>query len=143
MKELLRDALTDSLKSLEEQYDVDLSTIKIEVKENKEKDFGDFSTNLALVLSKKLSEQPKKIAEILLGELDKKEFIDSIEIAGPGFINFFLSQTSRTEILKTVNKEKNKFGFSQKKEFESDKILIEYVSSNPTCLLYTSDAADE
>ena len=43
-------------------------------------------------LSKKLSEQPKKIAEILLGELDKKEFIDSIEIAGPGFINFFLSQ---------------------------------------------------
>ncbi len=132
MKELLRDALTDSLKSLKEQYDVDLSTIKIEVKENKEKDFGDFSTNLALVLSKKLSEQPKKIAEILLGELDKKEFIDRIDIAGPGFINFFLSQTSRTEILKTVNKEKNKFGFSQKKKFESDKILIEYVSSNPT-----------
>ena len=132
MKELLRDALTDSLKSLKEQYDVDLSTIKIEVKENKEKDFGDFSTNLALVLSKKLSEQPKKIAEILLGELDKKEFIARIDIAGPGFINFFLSQTSRTEILKTVNKEKNKFGFSQKKEFESDKILIEYVSSNPT-----------
>ena len=132
MKELLRDALKDSLKSLEEQHDVDLSTIKIEVKENKEKDFGDFSTNLALVLSKKLSEQPKKIAEILLGELDKKEFIDSIEIAGPGFINFFLSQTSRTEILKTVNKEKNKFGFSQKKEAGPDKILIEYVSSNPT-----------
>ena len=95
MKELLRGALADSLKSLEEQYDVDLSTIKIEVKENKEKDFGDFSTNLALVSSKKLSEQPKKIAETLLGELEKKEFIDRIEIAGPGFINFFLSQTSR------------------------------------------------
>ena len=105
MKELLRDALTDTLKSLEEQYDVDLSTIKIEVKENKEKDFGDFSTNLALVLSKKLSEQPKKIAETLLGEVEKKDFIERIEIAGPGFINFFLSQTSRTEILKTINKE--------------------------------------
>ena len=132
MKELLRDVLTQTLKSMEEQYEVDLSAIKIEVKENKEKDFGDFSTNLALILSKKLSEHPKKIAENLLEEFDNKEFIDRIEIAGPGFINFFLSQTSRTEILKTINKEKDKFGFSQKKEAESDKILIEYVSSNPT-----------
>ena len=84
------------------------------------------------MLSKKISKQPKDIAETLVKALGKKDFIDRIEIAGPGFINFFLSQTSRVDILKTIYKEKNKFGFTTKKEAEKDKVLIEYVSSNPT-----------
>ena len=78
MKELLRDVLTQTLKSMEEKYEVDLSAIKIEVKENKEKDFGDFSTNLALILSKKLSEHPKKIAENLLEEFEELPFVRSL-----------------------------------------------------------------
>ena len=72
---------------------------------NKNKDFGDYSSNLALIASKNLSEDPKKIAEILLGELVKQDFIHRINIAGPGFINFFLAPASRTEILKAINKE--------------------------------------
>ena len=132
MKQLLRTALNEVLRSLEKKYDTDLSDTNIEVKENKEKEFGDFSTNLALVLSKKISKQPKDIAEPLVKALGKKDFIDRIEIAGPGFINFFLSQKSRVDILKTIYKEKNKFGFTTKKEAEKDKVLIEYVSSNPT-----------
>ena len=132
MKQLLRTALNEILRSLEKKYDTDLSDTNIEVKENKEKEFGDFSTNLALVLSKKISKQPKDIAETLVKALGKKDFIDRIEIAGPGFINFFLSQKSRVDILKTIYKEKNKFGFTTKKEAEKDKVLIEYVSSNPT-----------
>ena len=62
MKQLLRTALNEVLRSLEKKYDTDLSDTNIEVKENKEKEFGDFSTNLALVLSKKISKQPKDIA---------------------------------------------------------------------------------
>ena len=132
MKEELKKSLNQALKSLEKEHNVILSKTKIEIKENKEKEFGDFSSNLALVLSKELSKPPKDIAEMLLKELGEKDFIDRMEIAGPGFINFFLSHASRTEILKIINKEKNKFGFSTRKKAEKDSVLIEYVSSNPT-----------
>ena len=132
MKEELKKSLNQALKSLEKEHNVILSKTRIEIKENKEKEFGDFSSNLALVLSKELSKPPKDIAEMLLKELGEKDFIDRMEIAGPGFINFFLSHASRTEILKIINKEKNKFGFSTRKTNEKDSVLIEYVSSNPT-----------
>jgi len=132
MKEVLKKSLNQAIKSLEKEHNVNLSKTKIEIKENKEKEFGDFSSNLALVLSKEFSKPPKDIAEMLLKELGEKDFIDRMEIAGPGFINFFLSHASRTEILKTINKEKNKFGFSTRKTNEKDSVLIEYVSSNPT-----------
>ena len=132
MKEELKKSLHQALKSLGKEHNINLSETKIEVKENKEKKFGDFSSNLALTLSKILSEPPRDIAEMLLNELGEKDFIDRMEIAGPGFINFFLSHASRTEILKTINKEKEKFGFSTKKKAEKESVLIEYVSSNPT-----------
>jgi len=132
MKEELKKSLHQALKSLGKEHNINLSETKIEVKENKEKKFGDFSSNLALTLSKILSKPPGDIAEMLLNELGEKDFIDRMEIAGPGFINFFLSHASRTEILKTINKEKEKFGFSTKKKAEKESVLIEYVSSNPT-----------
>ena len=132
MKEELIEALAKSLKGLEKRYQTDLSSLKIDLTKNKNKDFGDYSSNLALIASKNLSEDPKKIAEILLEELVKQDFIHRINIAGPGFINFFLSPASRTEILRAINEEKDGFGFKKSKNFKREKILIEYVSSNPT-----------
>ena len=132
MKEELKKSLHEALGPLGKEHNVDLTKVKIEVKENKEKEFGDFSSNLALALSKLFSKPPRDIAEMLLKELGEKDFIDRMEIAGPGFINFFLSHASRTEVLKTINKEKNKFGFGTKKKAEKESVLIEYVSSNPT-----------
>ena len=122
MKEELKKSLHQALKSLGKEHNINLSETKIEVKENKEKKFGDFSSNLALTLSKILSKPPGDIAEMLLKELGEKDFIDRMEIAGPGFINFFLSHASRTEILKTINKEKEKFGFSTKKKAEKESV---------------------
>ena len=55
MKEVLKKSLNQAIKSLEKEHNVNLSKTKIEIKENKEKQFGDFSSNLALVLSKELS----------------------------------------------------------------------------------------
>jgi len=132
MKEELKKSLHEALGPLGKEHNVDLTKVKIEVKENKEKEFGDFSSNLALALSKLFSKPPRDIAEMLLKELGEKDFIDRMEIAGPGFINFFLSHASRTEVLKTINKEKNQFGFGTKKKAEKESVLIEYVSSNPT-----------
>ena len=92
MKDQLIEALAKSLKGLEKRYQTDLSSLKIDLTKNKNKDFGDYSSNLALIASKNLSEDPKKIAEILLGELVKQDFIHRINIAGPGFINFKLNK---------------------------------------------------
>lgn len=132
MKEKLTELLTQALSGLAEESRKDLSNLKIEIKENKDNQFGDYSTNLAMVASKTLSEDPKKIAEALVKRLPKNDFIKKIEVAGPGFINFHLSLISRTEILKTINAQKNLFGFRQVKDKEKKRILIEYVSSNPT-----------
>ena len=65
MKEQLIKALNEGLKGLEKKYRTDLSSLKIDLTENKEKSFGDYSSNLALVASKQLSVDPKKIAEKL------------------------------------------------------------------------------
>lgn len=132
MKELLKEALIQNLKSLGDKYGSELPDELVEIKENTDKEFGDFSTNLALVLSKKLSEKPNKLAEIIIKGLGKNDFIDHIEVAGPGFINFFLSQSSRTLILERINKQKDEFGICKNKNSSEEKVLIEYVSSNPT-----------
>ena len=121
MKEQLIKALNEGLKGLEKKYRTDLSSLKIDLTENKEKSFGDYSSNLALVASKQLSVDPKKIAEKLLEELVKQDFIERIDVAGPGFINIFLSQASRTEILETISKEKNRFGFKVGKNLKKEK----------------------
>lgn len=132
MKELLKEALNQGLKSLEEKYGCELPSELIEIKENPDKEFGDFSTNLAFVLSKRLSEKPNKLAQLIIEDLDKNNFIEKVEVAGPGFINFFLFQESRTLILKEINEQKEKFGLSKDRKNLKEKVLIEYVSSNPT-----------
>ncbi len=73
MKEELKKSLNQALKSLEKEHNVILSKTKIEIKENKEKEFGDFSSNLALVLSKELSKPPKDIAKISLASVQRKK----------------------------------------------------------------------
>ena len=131
MKEELIEALTLSLSRLEENYQVKLP-LSIGIKENKNKEFGDYSSNLALIASEHIEEDPRSIAEFLVKELSKTDQVNRIEIAGPGFINFFLTQDNRTEILKIINQEKDGYGFCKEKKLKRDKILIEYVSSNPT-----------
>ena len=132
MKKKLIDLLTQALSSLAQESGKDPSNIKIEIKENADNKFGDYSTNLAMIASKIFSEDPKKLAKDLIEKLPKDNLIKKIDIAGPGFINFYLEQISRTEILKTINSQKNLFGFNQIKEKNKKRILIEYVSSNPT-----------
>ena len=132
MKKKLIDLLTLALSSLAQESRKDPSNIKIEIKENTDRKFGDYSTNLAMIASKIFSEDPNKLAKELIQRLPKNNVIKKIDVAGPGFINFYLEQISRTEILKTINSQKNLFGFNQTKGKIKKRILIEYVSSNPT-----------
>lgn len=131
MKEKLKKALILALSKLEGSAGLEKLDLKIELKANDEKKFGDYSTNIAMLATKKLSKAPKEIAELLVQDLKKNSFIKKIEIAGPGFINFYLTQESRSGILKIINTQKDFYGFVKSKK-PKKKVLIEYVSSNPT-----------
>ena len=106
--------------------------ILIEVPKNKEN--GDYSTNIALKLSKKLKDNPVNIANIIVNNIDKKNIIKNIEIVNPGFINFYIDDEYLIIKLKEIIDKKNNFGKSN--YGKNKKINLEYVSANPTGLLH-------
>ncbi|MCB5689581.1 arginine--tRNA ligase, partial [Blautia wexlerae] len=72
---------------------------------------GDYSTNLAMQLTKLLKRNPRQIAEAIIEALDKENAnIEKVEIAGPGFINLFLAKDAMTSIIKEVLEEKEAYG---------------------------------
>ncbi len=93
-------------------------------------DHGDFSTNLCLVLSKKLKKPPLEIANIILEQIPPSDLIKKTEIAGAGFLNFFLSSKANNKIINDVLNLKDSYG--ENKSGAKQKIQIEFVSANPT-----------
>ncbi len=110
-----------------------LSLENIEVFSPKEKQFGDFSTNIAMVFSKNLKKSPKETARELvkkIEEFDKGKIFSKIEIAGAGYINFFVNQSFLIEQFLEIFKKGQNFGSS---DFgKAKKVLLEFVSANPT-----------
>jgi len=94
-----------------------------------EKNNGDYSTSVALVLAKKLGKNPREVAEDIKNKISSGLF-SKVEVAGPGFINFFIAEKYLQEQLKVVLKEKDKFG--NLKIGKGQKINVEFVSANPT-----------
>jgi len=91
---------------------------------------GDFSTNLCLILSKKLKKSPRDVAAIILDKIPPSDLITKIEIAGAGFLNFFLSSKANNVIINSALNLKNDYGKNQTGNHQ--KIQIEFVSANPT-----------
>ena len=129
MKDNIKKTLSQILEDLYSQIEPEVKNLKISIQDNKEKEHGDMATNIAMVLAKPLKKNPKEIAEEIKQNFVLDEKIIKIEVAGPGFLNFFLSKDSHGEILEQIQKENKDFGKSGSKQ---SKVLIEYVSSNPT-----------
>lgn len=91
---------------------------------------GDFSTNLCLVLSKTLKKSPHDVASIVLEKIPPSDLISKIEIAGVGFLNFFLSSKANNEIVNNALSLKDSYG--KNKTGDKQKMQIEFVSANPT-----------
>ena len=85
----IKSALEDLLKSAIKKMVSDSVDIKIEVPSQRKN--GDYSTNIALELVKSLNKNPSDIAKLIVDSIDDNEIIENIEIAGPGFINFFIN----------------------------------------------------
>ena len=131
MKEILIEAINDSLKKL------DIDDISVEIDVPKQKDFGDYSTNIAMKLTKILHKNPLEIASLIVENISNAN-IEKIEIKAPGFINFFVKKDYLIENIKKVLTEKDQYGSSN--IGNGKKINIEFVSANPTGILHTGNA---
>jgi arginyl-tRNA synthetase len=105
----------------------------------KDKAHGDFATNIAMQLARIAKKAPRAIAEELVANFDREQAgIEKIEIAGPGFINFFLDNGYLRELIPQVLEEKDDYGRSD--VGQGEKVLIEFVSANPTGDLHLGHA---
>ncbi|PTU31518.1 arginine--tRNA ligase [Stenotrophobium rhamnosiphilum] len=102
----------------------------IQIDSAKDKTHGDFASNLALILAKPLGKSPRAVAELLVKNLPASPRVSKVEIAGPGFINFFLVADSFQAIVADVLKAGDKFGRDD--SGSKGKIMVEFVSANPT-----------
>ncbi|HRQ67925.1 MAG TPA: arginine--tRNA ligase [Candidatus Syntrophosphaera sp.] len=125
IKHLLHDNIREAISTLELSSSRDFT---VEVPNNPEN--GDYSTNAAMVLAKENKTAPKKLAEKLAKELRRNKFYKTVEIAGPGFINFRLSASLFQKMLWDIHEAGAEFGSSD--YGQGTKVLLEFVSANPT-----------
>lgn len=104
MKELIENLIKESISTINQDGAIapELLT-KIRVDRTKDRAHGDFATNIAMMLSKPLKKNPREIAQSLIDNLPKDEHISKVEIAGPGFINFFVNKDSIAKALKQMS----------------------------------------
>ena len=111
----------------------------LQITRTKDATHGDFTCNVAMMLAKQAGKSPRDIAQIIIDTFDtpsikktsaEKVELEKIEIAGPGFINFFLAQESTLSIIPNILSAKENFGKSN--AAKNEKVQIEFVSANPT-----------
>ena len=103
---------------------------KVQVERTKDKVYGDFSSNIAMILAKQANINSLKLASIIVRAIPKINIIDKIDIAGQGFINFTLSVNSYLQIVKYILATGELFGKSN--VGNGKRIQVEFVSANPT-----------
>ncbi len=130
MKSHLQALLAQALASVSGELKQDLSLPSgMQIDAARDPRHGDFATNLALVIAKPLGKPPRVIAQMLLDHMPASEWIEKTELAGPGFINFFMTPAAFQVVAADILREGKAFGRS---DASHGKILVEYVSANPT-----------
>ena len=127
----IQELIENALEHLQAKGEFNLEqTPTITIERTRNKEHGDYASNVALTLAKPLKMNPRAIAEMIIAELTDTSHVKRVEIAGPGFINFYLTDACRLQVLKRILKHKEDFGSSQ---LGADKsITVEFVSANPT-----------
>jgi len=129
MQQQIIEKLKKILTDLYSESGIDLNEKEIRLQENKNKEHGDYASNIAMVIAKDLSEDPKIVAKRISNNFPIDDQIIKVEVAGPGFINFFIAASTHGEVLNLIDSKKASYGRS---DDSMGKVLIEYVSSNPT-----------
>jgi arginyl-tRNA synthetase len=129
----LKTTIQNALKTL----GVEIALESIVIERSKDKAHGDYATTVAMTQARNLHKAPALIAKDIVANIHE-DFIENIEIAGPGFINFFIKSDSLSSIIKTIVAEGDKYG--EAKEKHKEKINVEFVSANPTGTLHLGHA---
>lgn len=133
LKQEIKDAVVKAGLAAEEQ----IPDVILEIP--KEKAHGDYSTNMAMQLARVAKKAPRMIAEELIAHFDSsKASIEKIEIAGPGFINFYMNNSYLTDLIPAVLEAGDQYG--ETTVGNSQKIQVEFVSANPTGDLHLGHA---
>jgi arginyl-tRNA synthetase len=134
MKEVIRNLVSEAVKNAVSRNLISLpdpESINIEISRSKDPKFGDYATNAALVLSKSAGIKPRDLAAMITDNLPvKPQVITKSEIAGPGFINFFMAPEIWHAVLFGIHEEGFNYGASRRRP--EPKVLLEFVSANPT-----------
>ncbi len=131
MKKQLQALLDQSLRVLEsEGMVIAIKKDDIKIEYGRDPSHGDFASNLAMVLAKTCNCNPRELANRITENLPKSDLIKRTEIAGPGFINFFLNQNSYQSVVLDILEKGDTYGNS--KIGDNQSTLIEFVSANPT-----------
>ncbi|OYD07961.1 arginine--tRNA ligase [Paludifilum halophilum] len=105
----------------------------------REKSHGDLATNMAMQLARIAKKNPRQIAEEIISQIDRdKAFVKEIQVAGPGFINFFINRSYLTQVLIEMAEAKDRYGRTN--TGEGERVLVEFVSANPTGNLHLGHA---
>ncbi|MCK5026884.1 MAG: arginine--tRNA ligase, partial [Candidatus Pacebacteria bacterium] len=125
MQEILEKEILNSIKKLFPE--VDSSGVSVDVSDN----FGDYATNAAMVLAKRVGKSPRDVADELVKVLEKKKIklVEKIEVAGPGFINFYINDEFFVDSVAEILKEGH--GIGKNKKEKGQKIMVEYTDPNP------------
>lgn len=125
--------------SVKEAFDLDVDDTMVMVERPKDPKMGDYSTNIAMRLAKSLHKKPADIANEVIPVLKKNlSEASDISAAGPGFINFKISESALSNCINNIISEGKEYG---KNDFgKNEKVLVEYVSANPTGDLHCGHA---
>ncbi len=130
MKDQLQDLIKKCIQDLISKGILIEMPPNVRLDHTKDNSHGDYATNIALMLSKQAKMKPVDLAKIIVDQLEESSFINKIEIAGPGFINFFISDESSSSVVSEIIDQGALYGVSE--IGQGKKVLLEYVSANPT-----------
>lgn len=131
MKQEISQLIDSALAAMRQQslLPADLSP-SIHIEHTRDKQFGDFACNIAMLLAKPLQKAPRTVAEQIIAHLPSHPLISRVDIAGPGFINFFVETQGFLSAIHRVLEQKERYGNSHLGQNES--VYLEFVSANPT-----------
>lgn len=109
----------------------------IELERPRQKEFGDFSSNVALILASQVGMKPRDVAQVLLEAMPSADFVAKVEVAGPGFLNFHVTNGWLYDVLREAVVQGDRYGWS---DAVGEKIQVEFVSANPTGPLHVGTA---
>ena len=131
MKKQIQELIALSLKNLESNEIIPpIEQPRITVENSRDSAHGDFASNIAMVLAKVAKSNPRKLAEKIIEHLPESDILERTEIAGPGFINFFLKQNTYQSVVTDILEKGDRYGDSSIGNNIST--LVEFVSANPT-----------